>query len=193
MAFDPDQHNRHSIRLYGYDYTVPGYYYVTICTKNRISHLGTVIDDVVILSTWGRIAYENWRKIPEHFSSVGLDYFVIMPNHIHGVIILRDADATKRQPNPPEKNTPINVQNVGAQHAAPLIPKIAPGSIGAIVRSYKSSVTREVNRLRNTPGMRFWQRNYYEHIIRNENELAHLREYIRLNPAKWLEDRYYYD
>ena len=116
MVFDPDKHNRQSKRLYGYDYTVPGYYYVTICTKNRLSVLGTVIDDVVILSAWGRIAYENWRKTPEHFSSVGLDDFVIMPNHIHGVIILRDADATKRQTNPPEKNTPINVQNVGAQH-----------------------------------------------------------------------------
>ena len=120
MAFDPDKHNRQSKRLYGYDYTVPGYYYVTICTKNRLSHLGAVIDDVVILSAWGRIAYENWRKTPEHFSSVGLDDYVIMPNHIHGVIILRDADATKRQPNPPEKNTPVIVQNVGAQHAAPL-------------------------------------------------------------------------
>ena len=124
MVFNPDKHNRQSKCLYGYDYTVPGYYYVTICTKNRLSVLGTVIDDVVRLSVWGRIAYGNWRKIPEHFSSVGLDYFVIMPNHIHGVIILRDSDVKNMEPNLPEKNTLINVQNVGAQHAAPLILKL---------------------------------------------------------------------
>jgi len=168
-----DHHRRRSIRLPEYDYTQPGAYFVTICTHQRECLFGEVMEGEMRLSVWGEVAEQCWRDIPAHFPHVELDAWVVVPNHIHGIITITDV--------------------VGAQHAAPLQPpriNVRPGSLGAIVRSYKSAVTKRINELRGTPGAAVWQRNYWEHIIRTERALEAIRRYIAENPLRWELDRY---
>lgn len=145
-------------------------YFVTICTHEKKCLLGRVAGSRVEPSRLGQVAAECWLRIPEHFPRVQLDAFVVMPNHLHGVLVLHRDWKTMR-----------------AQHAAPLrragVPavKVAPASLAAIVRSFKSAVTR---RARQQPGFAgpIWQRNYYEHIIRNGEDLCEIRRYIWENP-----------
>jgi len=183
-AYDPQRHRRRSIRLRGYDYTQPGVYFITICTHQRAPLFGQVVDGEMVLNVYGEIVRTCWREIPDHFPHVELDAFVVMPNHIHGIIVIVD-------------------HVVGATHASPLrhmhtsrpserVPPRGPasGSLGAIVGSFKSAVTRRINALRGTPGAPVWQRNYYEHIIRSERALDAIRQYIAENPARWHLDRY---
>jgi REP element-mobilizing transposase RayT len=183
MEYDAAKHHRRSIRLSGFDYRSPGAYFVTICIQGGECLLGEVVDGEMQLSEWGEIAWNCWQAIPEHFPHVELDAWVVMPNHIHGIIAITD---------------PV----VGAQHAAPLQertprhsprPNVQPGSLGAIVRSFKSAATRRINELRGTPGIRFWQRNYWEHIIGDKRSLKRIREYMQSNPARWAEDQLHPD
>ena len=163
--YNPEKRHRRSIRLRGWDYTRSGAYFVTICAHN-----GECLFEDPMLR---RVVETMWRHIPCHFPHVRLDEFVVMPNHVHGIIWIVD-------------------KPVGAQHAAPLQAghtNVAPGSLSAIVRSFKSAVTKRINEIRNTPGAPVWQRNYYEHIVRSEDELRRIREYIHLNPLKWELDR----
>jgi len=180
MPYDPSRHHRRSIRLKGYDYTRPGAYFITICTHERAHLFGAVVEGKMQLNDAGRIAEQCWRDIPVHFPHVQLDAFVIMPNHVHGVLWIVAHDGAR----------------VGATHASPLrnapIPPRGPvpQSIGAIIGQFKSAVTRQINALRNAPGAPVWQRNYYEHIIRNEQALNAIRRYIVENPLRWHLDRY---
>ena len=125
---------------------------------------------------------ETWRRIPDHFPYARTDEFVV-PNHVHGIVwILGDGQSARRML--------LRRRGVGAQHAAPLPghgvrPFVQPGSLGAIVRSFKAAAARRINQAMGTPGARIWQRNYYERVIRSEAELAGVREYIRLNPFEW--------
>ena len=182
MIFDPDIHHRRSIRLRGYDYTSAGAYFITVCTHNRMCLFGHIEQDKMFLNAWGDIVDECWQATPQHFSHTELDEYVIMPNHIHGIIwIVRCTDGAMN-------GNAMNgaMPNVGATHASPLRsrgPK--PRSIGAIVGSFKSAVTKRINEIRGTPGKMVWQRNYYEHIIRNERSLERIRRYIRMNPGQW--------
>jgi len=162
-----------SIRLKGYDYTQPGAYFVTIVTRNRACLFGDVVEGEVRLSHFGEIARRNWQAMGEHFPYTESAVFVIMPNHVHGIIFIA----------------------VEARHAVPLqsslesFGKPISGSIPTIVRSFKSVVSRDINELRQTPGASVWQRNYFEHIIRNEESLNRIRQYILDNPARWEFDR----
>jgi REP element-mobilizing transposase RayT len=132
----------------------------------------------VSLNQFGRIARESWQAISNHFPLVAVDVFIVMPSHIHGIFFIS------------ENTGFLSNGSVRAQHAAPVranagsLPKVVPGSLGAIVRSYKSSVTRAVNRLRNSLGAPVWHRNYYERVIRDERELDSIRHYITNNPLK---------
>ena len=164
-------HNRRSIRLSGYDYRQAGAYFITVCTHNRTMLFGDVVNDEMRLSEAGRIAEEIWQEIPDHFGNVVIDAFVVMPNHIHGIIVIMD-------------------DHVGARHASPLHRTRQPSqpTLGTIVGSYKSAVSKQINKHRSTPGAPVWQRNYYEHIIRNEAALHNVRHYIVNNPAKWADD-----
>jgi REP element-mobilizing transposase RayT len=176
-------HHRHSIRLKGYDYRWAGAYFVTLCTFQR-ECLFTFwdCDGTLELNTLGCMAKTDWLAIPEHFPGVELDAYMVMPNHVHGILVIA-------QPNSAEATPPV-----GAQHAAPLPTppyrhdNVTPGSLGAIVRSYKSAVTRHINQTMQTPGQTRWQRNYYEHIIHNEADLQRIRQYIWENPSHWAED-----
>lgn len=168
---------RRSIRLPHYDYATPGAYFVTIATHNNEPIFGSVAGDEIVLNEWGRVAEKCWREIPDHFPSVTPDQFIIMPNHVHGIIFIIDT-------NPPTDLEDEENSRVGAQHAAPLQQdktRVGAGSLGAIVRSYKSVVTKSINEMRNSPAAPIWQRNYYERVLRDESELEQTRFYIMHN------------
>ena len=172
--FDPQKHHRRSLRLKGYDYSEEGAYYVTIVTWHRDCIFGKVIDDEVILSDFGKIADECWRAIPEHFSNVELGTYVIMPNYVHGIIVITNSRRGAAMLRPYEDNPNSHKINV------------KPGSLSAIVRSYKSAVSYCIHKEYNATGI--WQRNYYEHIIRDEKDLQNKTDYINANPSLWNED-----
>ncbi|MBI2172040.1 MAG: transposase [Chloroflexi bacterium] len=173
------EHRRRSIRLPGYDYASPGGYFVTLCTFQRLPLFGDIVNGEMHLNNCGRIAQDCWNAIPGHFPNARLDAFIVMPNHVHGVLWL----------------TPV-----GAQHAAPLrsaVPRhtatpnnVLPGSLGAIVRSYKSAVSRNASTIHQTTPRFLWQRNYYERIIRDDAELNAVRQYIIDNPTNWQDDEH---
>ncbi len=174
MPYDPDKHHRRSIRLQGYDYTQEGMYFVTISAHQRKCVFGDVIDSEMHLNGCGQIVQDEWIHTGAR-SNVELDIFVVMPNHTHGIIILTAGDATQ-QDTPPQKR----------EFGKPIA-----GSLGTIVNAFKSAVTRRINLLRDTPGAPVWQRNYHEHIIRDEKTYRYIFNYVLNNPALWEEDRLY--
>ena len=196
MKYNPDIHpRRRSIRLKGYDYSRPGAYFVTICTQDRQCLFGKVVDGEMRLNRLGAIAHQCWQNIPGHFPHVALDTYVIMPNHVHGIIwIVND-------PNEPTND--VGAKTVGAKNFSPLrSPNHAHGqwtnddsprplgtskTIGSIVRGFKIGVTKWARQHGNIPVV--WERNYYEHIVRDENELNRIREYINNNPLNWAMDQ----
>ncbi|HLO17395.1 MAG TPA: transposase [Anaerolineales bacterium] len=178
--FDPRKHHRRSIRLKGYDYSQTGAYYVTIVTYHRDCLFGDIVNGEMILNDLGKIADECWRAIPEHFPFIELGAFVIMPNHMHGIIVINNGHRAETFSSP----------FLGAMHASPLPTQRPRGpvtrSLGTIVGSFKSAVTNRVGREHNATGI--WQRNYYEHIIRDKKDLQNKTDYINANPSFWDED-----
>ena len=168
MGYNPLIHQRRSIRLPGFDYTSAGHYFVTICTKDRNPLLGQVIDDCVDLSTYGDIVADCWRWLSERYPYIELDEWVVMPNHLHGILVISD-DGRGGSRTAPTTHTTTT--------------KIKP--LGRIIGAFKTVSTKNINAIRNTPGNKIWHRNYYEHVIRNEKELHKIREYIQSNPAQW--------
>jgi REP element-mobilizing transposase RayT len=165
--------SRRSIRLKRYDYSHPGAYFITICTHNRECLFGKINNGKMFLNDIGEIAKQCWLEIPHHFPNVSLDEFVIMPNHIHGIIILNDTGL-----------------NVGANNDSPLpdcsqkpLFRSPSRTIGSIIRGFKIGVTKWCRQNANIYTV--WQRNYYEHILRNDHALHRIRQYIVDNPTKW--------
>lgn len=161
--------NRQSIRLKGYDYSQPGYYFITLCTQNRAHRFGKISDGVMRLTTMGQIVTNEWNQLITRFDNITLDAFVVMPNHVHGII------------------------TVGVPLAGTLPPRGT--AVGDIVGAYKSLCVNKILKWinKNDPSMRLgqlWQRNYWEHIIRNQQALENIRQYIRNNSIKWQEDRF---
>ncbi len=188
MKYDPQKHHRRSIRLRGYDYSQPGWYFVTIVTHKRQNIFGRVANGQMVLNDAGEIVKTEWLKTREIRGNIKLDAFVIMPNHIHGIIVIMDNFAGAYCNTPPlhYRHTPLQ------QHRHAVTPFQSPSkTIGAIVRGFKSAATKQINQIRNTPGMPVWQRNYWDHIIRNERELNRIRNYIINNPKKWNDDRFF--
>jgi REP element-mobilizing transposase RayT len=182
MTFNPDIHHRRSIRLREYDYSSVGAYFVTVCANGRECLFGDIADDVMRVNDAGRMVYEWWLKLPERFPPVSLDEFVIMPNHFHGIIVFTNHTNDFQNQN----------QNQGDDKVRPF--GTIENSLGRVVQAFKSLTTVEyvkgVNDLNWSPfSGRLWQRNYYERIIRNENEMSAIREYIRFNPSKWSLDK----
>ncbi len=162
---------RRSNRLQGYDYSLAGAYFVTVVTYQWEMLFGNVVAQEMRLTKYGEIVQSCWLSLPSHFPHVNLDEFAIMPNHIHGIIFLREGD-------------------VRARHASPVrtAAGFVPGSLGATVASFKSAATKRINKERGTPGARLWLRNYHDRVIRNQEELENIREYIVANPLRWAED-----
>jgi REP element-mobilizing transposase RayT len=173
--FDPKIHHRRSIRLQGYDYSQAGAYFVTIVTYQRDCIFGKIENGETKLNDLGRIADECWRAIPEHFPFVELGAHIIMPNHVHGIIVITDDGRGAIYRAPTESAPTIE------QFGKPTI-----GSLPTIIRTYKAAVTRIIGREHNATGI--WQRNYHEHIIRNEREMDNIWRYIESNPAHWDDD-----
>lgn len=163
----PMKKNRHSIRLQGYDYSQPGAYYLTFITKDRLPTFGSVQNGQMQLSAAGKIAEEHWLTIPTHFPTMELGEYAVMPNHIHGIIVIHTTRT--REPIKP---------TAGERPNGPL-----PGSIGAMLGAYKMSVTRLVKRELNIAEV--WHRNYYEHIIRDEIDWQRIEKYIHANVENW--------
>ena len=252
MKYDPDLHRRRSIRLRDYDYSVDGAYFVTICTNDRKCLFGKILNGKMILNDHGKIAAREWLRTEKIRKNIKLDAFTVMPNHIHGIVIISTVGAYCNTPlsicntsrsismcNTPLPitptsidgtstriiGTPLPINNTPIPIAPPQTGNIPPpidnthnffdtasqqientfqcfdntppqpkplrspaNNLGSIIRGYKSTVAKQINVLRDTPGTPIWQRNYYEHIVRDENDMCRIREYIRNNPANWQQD-----
>ena len=186
MEYDPQIHHRKSIRLRGYDYSQAGLYFITICTQNRRHLFGEIVGadsisahDSILLNHAGKMIEQIWHEIPNDFDNTRLHEFVIMPNHIHGIIeIPVGADSI---------STPISAPNRAEMDSAPTV-------LPAIIQSFKRHstikyITMVKQHILPPFDKRIWQRNYWEHIIRNENESERIAQYIMDNPVKWEQDK----
>lgn len=188
MRYNPELHHRRSIRLKNFDYSKPGAYFITICTKNRERLFGDVVDGKMVLNDGGKAAERCWMEIPLHYPNVVPDEFVIMPDHVHGIIVINE-----QSPNHGEQ-----LVSAVVQHFEPLpknlqpkqnkYQKIIPRSIGSMIRGYKIGVTKWFRQ--NTDIFIVWQRNYHEQIIHTKTELQKIRNYIIENPLKWKNDEH---
>ena len=259
--YNPNIHHRRSIRLKGYDYSQAGLYFITICCHNRICRFGAVVDGKMILNDAGIIADSCWLEIPKHFPNAVLHEYIIMPNHVHGIIELTDSTMDVQTVGVGNNTVGVGNNNVRVENFQPLqnkFQKMIPRSIGSIVKGYKIGVTKRLRTVgvennnvgvenntvrvgnnnvgvennnvrvenntvrvgnnnvgvennnvrvenfqpvqpdrhqsqpdRHEPVQQIWQRNYYEHIIRNEQSYLRIAEYIINNPTQWKEDSYY--
>lgn len=170
MNYDPREHHRTSIRLRRYDYSQAGAYFITVCTYNRQCILGDVVDGRMQLNAYGSIVSECWNRIPTHFADVGIDAFVVMPNHVHGTVVFVD-----------NRRGAVSAPSGRGEETSPL----QRPTLGQTVAYFKYLSTKLANRIGKNHGNRIWQRNYYEHVIRGEEDLNQIREYIVHNPAGW--------
>ncbi|QQR80538.1 MAG: transposase [Deltaproteobacteria bacterium] len=178
MYFDPFKHHRKSYRYKNYDYTTQGAYFVTICTNNREYLFGNILDRRMHLSTHGQIIKNVWDQMPNHFSSINLDEFIIMPNHVHGIIQIVGAQFIAPSNESIWKMSNQEALNQGVINHAP--------TVGEIIRYFKGKTAYLIQK--QNQSIKVWQRNYHERIIRTEYELENIRYYIRENPRNWEKD-----
>ena len=170
-------YERKRIRLDGYNYSVNGVYCVTICTHKRKYLFGDVCNGEMRLNREGEIAQRCWKEIPNHFNEIDIDEYGVMPNHVHGILVVGHNDRCAGTKNEHRNN-----------HGCSLPPRNM-ALIPKIISQYKSSVSRLIKQ--NTGiDTNIWQKSYYDQIIGNEKELNHFRQYIHDNPADWQEDEY---
>jgi putative transposase len=214
VKYNPDKHHRQSIRLKGYDYTSPGAYFITICSYQRECLLGEIVDGEMQLNQLGNVVRSHWIKLPTYHSHLQLDAWVVMPNHVHGILILThngvgaglgeniSVEPMNLMSKPAPTGQSINTPRAGlgeniSVEPMNLMSKPAPTGhyhgIPEIIRGFKTFSARRINEIRKVKGIPVWQRNYYEHIIRNEESLQHLRQYIHNNPLSWWEDQLHPD
>jgi putative transposase len=234
MKYDPAKHHRRSILLKGYDYSAEGIYFITICIYQRECLFGEIVDGALCLNRFGKIINTHWANLTKHHPHVQLDEFVVMPNHIHGIIVLNptvgagfddppllptDSLSTKPALPPPSRShisSPMHDGDHGdgvdlhfgrgragfgdhLDKCGQLSSKPAPTDIpvrqgiSEIVRGFKTFSARQINKIRHTQGTPVWQRNYYEHIIRDETALQNIRRYVRNNPKSWQIDQLHPD
>ncbi len=159
-------HNRRSIRLKGFDYTQPGAYFITLVTQDRACLFGDIQDGCMLPSPEGIIVDETWHELEDRYPYLECDAWIVMPNHVHGILIYQEAP-------------PYYSREAAGGPIKPL---------GQIVGAFKTMSTKRINLRRGTPGAVVWQRNYYEHIIRNDVEWSRIRQYIAMNPHRWAAD-----
>jgi REP element-mobilizing transposase RayT len=183
MTYNPDLDHRRSHRLQTWEYRDTGAYFVTVCTHDRSPLFGRFAGEQLALSKFGDIVTNEWWRSAELREGIDLDSFMVMPNHVHGIIWIRREPTVGARRASPLRSDPGNASRRQPQGAA-------SGSLGAIVGSFKSAAAKRINQLRNTPGAPVWQRNYHDRIIRSERELNAARQYILDNPRKWAEDKH---
>jgi REP element-mobilizing transposase RayT len=164
MTFNPDMHHRRSIRLQGYDYSRAGAYFITICTQNRECLFGEIVDGKMVLNHAGDMIQTVWDEIPDHYTGIEIDEFVVMPNHIHGII-----------------GIVAPTGNTGSLSLGDMVHRFKTMTTKRYADGVKQSVWRRF------PG-KLWQRNYWEYIVRNEMKLGRIREYIHNNSTQWKSD-----
>ena len=214
MKYNPEKHHRKSIRLKGYDYASKGMYYITLCVNARLCLFGDVVNEEMQLNDAGKMVDQIWREIPDHYPGTDIDEHTVMPNHLHGIIILNDTLVGAPPCGRPEMNAEIgNQEQIQAQGPAHQEQGQAQGpahqeqgqaqgpaptgtrlKLGDVVGKFESyTMHLYIQGVRNKGWKPFhkklWQRNYYDHIIRNEKELNRIRDYIINNPLKWEFDR----
>ena len=185
MTFNPDIHHRRSIRLRDYNYSLAGAYFVTICTLNRECLFGTIHDNAITLNDAGRMIEAWWEKLPHKFPTIDRDVSVVMPNHFHGIMAIVGAAPCGRPASGRISPASDQIPRGRPHRGAP--------ALGDIIDWFKTMTTnayiRGVNQCRWQPFPgKLWQRNYFEHIIRDENDLNSIREYIITNPVRWADD-----
>jgi putative transposase len=157
----PNFPTRCSPRLKDYDYAQEGAYFVTICTYLREWRFGDIVESKLQLNGCGQIAAQQWVELSTHYPTIELDAFIVMPNHVHGIVVIQKRADFKSAPTP----------------------------LSEIIRGYKGLVTRRINECRRTPGEIVWQRSYHDHIIRSESALNYIRHYVATNPERWQYDQ----
>jgi REP element-mobilizing transposase RayT len=183
MKYNPEIHHRRSIRLKDYDYSQAGAYFVTVCTQNRECLFGDITNASMQLNNYGEVVTKCWNDLSNHFPRIILDAFVVMPNHVHGIVVILENYCRGEVSSPILKPDEIKTIEKGG-----VTPPLQKHTLGQIVAYFKYQTTKHINQIRNTPGLPLWQRNYYEHIIRNEDELNRIGEYIINNPMQWADD-----
>ncbi len=172
---------RKIIRLKNYNYSRPGYYFVTICTEGMVNYFGRIVGGKMYLNKFGKITERNWIDIPNHFSNISIDQFVVVPDHVYGIIIVVSAYMwTLQSDNDDQCNHAYMRTLYNCDRTKMAVPKI--------MQLYKSSVTKEINRIQNEFHFQ-WQKSYYDHVIRNKQSLNQIRRYIKNNPLKWEEGK----
>ena len=162
-------------RLKDYDYSLTGYYYVTVCTNSRREIFGIIENDTIKINQYGKIVQEAWLKIPNHFNNIELDKFIIMPNHIHGILIIHRPVGTAPTREGCEAGTALSFNKNSKNN-----------NLSIIIGSFKSAVSKQINHINNHKFK--WQRSFYGHIIRTNDSLHKIREYIANNPLTWDND-----
>ncbi|MDJ1498878.1 hypothetical protein QNI19_38480 [Cytophagaceae bacterium DM2B3-1] len=193
LFYTPATHHRRSIRLSDYDYSLAGLYFVTICTKDRQCLFGHIEQGQMVLNEAGVIAHQEWEKSVEIRQGIALHEFIIMPNHMHGIVEIMDTQCRGdwQVAQAITKGSDQTHRSAGNQGDLPIAPTgLNPKSLGAMIGGYKASVTKKVNDTRQTSGS-VWQRNYYEHIIRNARSHQQIAQYITTNPLRWEQDALY--
>jgi REP element-mobilizing transposase RayT len=194
MPYTPTLHHRRSIRLKGYDYSQSGLYFVTVCVQKHECLFGKIVDGEMILNEYGKMVEKCLLEIPQHFPNAVLHEFIVMPNHLHAIIELTNDDAATfvgaKNFSPKTMPTPVKAKNFSPLPSQPLPeqslqrPCGTSRTIGSIVRGVKIGVTKQI-------GYSIWQRNYHEHIIRNEQSYQRIANYIINNSTKWENDKFY--
>ncbi|OGR06363.1 MAG: hypothetical protein A2511_10150 [Deltaproteobacteria bacterium RIFOXYD12_FULL_50_9] len=203
MKYNPDIHKRRSIRLKEYKYSNNGAYFVTVCVQNRESLFGDIINNEMVLNAAGHLVELSLGGIPNNFPGITIDQYVIMPNHCHAIICINlastttDADPVRAGSSRPVFFRPVSAcpdvvdtdfslpKNQGGRTP----PLRRQPTLGQIIGHFKYQSTKNINQLHGNAVISIWQRNYYERVIRDENELARAREYIINNPLQWNMDK----
>lgn len=220
QKYNPKIHHRKSIRLINYDYSDPGAYFVTICTQNRVCIFGNIDNCQMKLNEYGRIVHECVKNTCNHFPQINLDCFVIMPNHFHSIIVINDICIRAGEPRPDnndQHDQSLQIINIAshknhAKYTNKIIhanitelhnpvragsprPQNNTGnsaqSLGQIIAYFKYQSTKQINSIHKTDIKKTWQRNYYEHIIRNNIALNRIQQYISNNPSSWKSDKFH--
>jgi REP element-mobilizing transposase RayT len=180
-------HQRHSLRLPGFDYSSVAAYFVTICVDANQCLLGEIENNIMVKNTFGNIVENTWHDLPSHTKNIRLDEFIVMPNHIHGIIFIIENEANLINGENFEKIFPIKEFDE-LTSPVPIIQR-RKMILSKLIGRLKMVSAKQINQIRNTPQTSFWKRNYYDHIIRDHSDLNRCREYIINNPQKWAEDR----
>jgi REP element-mobilizing transposase RayT len=203
MVYNPKIHHRRSIRLKGYDYSQAGAYFITICCDDRICRFAKIVNKEMILNQFGLIAYKEWIKLADRFINFDLDVFQIMPNHVHMILVLKDVGASVGATLAVAQKENINnnfiddeiVVDENLRAGESPAPTAAPtAAMSDIIGAYKSIVANAcltIYKEKNEQMGKLWQRNCYEHIIRNEKSYQNISNYIINNPANWDADKFY--